>query len=359
MNKPVVAIVHLGRAGGMGGLRRVQSLLGVFTEAGAEVHEVALRRDHRPRPQDVLDLPVADLVRGAAVPEALAWSSRSARASLDRIRPDVVICETARAYHPRLAAGSWRLVVDYVDRLSVSYRYRAQIVSSRAHQALFTCLGWASRRFESRPLPAGTETLAAGWADAAALGATWVPITFEPLQLPELPITHDVLFYGNLSYPPNVAAVERLGRLWPSFQGRRPGLRLLLAGARPVPLVHSLAERMGWSVKADFDDLLEVLGSVRLAVVPLQHATGIQTKLLEAAAAGVAQVVDPVANAGMKPGFPVAVAGDDETFVTEVIRLLDDDESRRRLGAASKAAIIQDYSTAAWAPWARTLLTGL
>src|SRR5688572_17552676 len=181
MSRPVVAIVHLGRAGGMGGLRRVQSLLSVFTEAGAEVHEVALRRDHRPRPQDVLDVPVAALVRGGVVPEALAWSSRSVRASLDRIGPDIVICETARAYHPRLAAGPWRLVVDYVDRLSVSYRYRAQIVSSRANRALFTCLGWASRRFEGHPLPPGTETLAAGWADAVALGATWVPITFEPL----------------------------------------------------------------------------------------------------------------------------------------------------------------------------------
>jgi glycosyltransferase involved in cell wall biosynthesis len=168
--------------------------------------------------------------------------------------------------------------------------------------------------------------------------------------------THDVVFFGNLSYPPNVAAVERLASMWPEVIRVRPTTTLLLAGARLLPAQADLAERLGWDVAADFDDLAELLAGTRLAVAPVDHASGIQNKVLEAAAAGLAQVITPQVAAGLDPDFPAVVAADDRQFVAEVVRLLDDDAGRRALGDAARQHLAAHYSAASLTPWAATII---
>src|SRR5206468_2852672 len=100
---------------------------------------------------------------------------------------------------------------------------------------MFQGLAATSRRFERRDPGAGVRTVAAGWDDARCLAAEWVPIVVEP---PAPSRAHgpdcDLLFFGNLAYPPNVAAVERLARLWPSVLRQRPGTTARIAGANPT-----------------------------------------------------------------------------------------------------------------------------
>jgi glycosyltransferase involved in cell wall biosynthesis len=355
MSPPVVAIVHLGRTAGMGAGQQVRSLTSIFEGAGARVAEIALRRDHPVRPLDLLHAPWGAIARGAAMPECLSWSHPSALAAVRALDPAVVICETARAYSPDMVSGRWHLVIDFVDRLSVSYRDRARIVGSPMRAAMFRALAVTADRFERHRLPPGVSSIAVGWTDAEALHADWVPITFE-LMTPANRATHDVLFFGNLSYPPNVEAVERLAHVWPEVVARRPGTTLLIAGARAVPRVRDTANRRGWTLIDGFDDLGELLASARLGVVPLVHASGIQCKVLEAAAAGLAQVVSPSAAAGLKPGFPLQLAADDAALVEEIVRLLDDDDARRRLGQASRHHFAERYTAPAWVDWARSVL---
>jgi hypothetical protein len=264
---------------------------------------------------------------------------------------------TARAYHPDLLRGPWRVVLDYVDCLSDSYRDRATIVGRTPKAIAFATLAASARRFERRTLPGNVTAIAAGWSDAKALGAEWIPIT-ESLAGPIADTTpqHDVLFLGKLSYPPNVEAIERLARLWPALVRRRPGTTALLAGASPSPGIVALAARLGWALEPDFVDLDAVLASVRLGAIPLVHASGIQTKILAAAARGLAQVVDPVAEAGFAPGFPLRIARDDGEFVEAIAGLLDDDDGRRALGAQARTHVSTIYNAARWAPWARRTL---
>jgi len=237
---PRVVIVHLGRAHGMGTWKRIEGLRAIFEGVGAEVQEILLRADHRPGVRDLLHPGLVDLARGRSVPEAWAWSSTSVHARLVELRPDVVLCCTSRAYHPRLGDGDWTVVLDFIDRLSVSYRDRAGIRDIGARRLLFRALARPHARFEAARRAPDTVAIAAGWSDARELRATWVPITVEvPRATDRSPVEpeHDLLFFGNLSYPPNVEAVARLDRLWPAISAARPGTTLLIAGARPVEVV--------------------------------------------------------------------------------------------------------------------------
>ena len=352
-------MVHLGRAASMGGLLRVAGLSDVFRAAGAEVHELALRTDVPATSTSALRSRPGALLSGCAVPESLAWSLPGALAALTQIEPDLVVCSTARSFHPAFAER-WPVVVDFVDRLSDNYRDRAG-VSSGLHAAGFRFLSATTARFEERSRDLPVDRLAAGWADADALDAEWVPITLgwptpTAADRPAPDPVFDALFLGNLSYAPNVEAVERLGRIWPLVRRVRPDAHLLVAGARPGDAIRQLAADQGWELWADFDRLDDVLSAARIAVAPLVHASGIQTKVLEAAAHGLAQVVSPVAAGGLDPEFPVEVADSDEAFAAAILSLVADDAGRRALAIRASDHIEAAYRPERWVDWARSVL---
>lgn len=297
------------------------------------------------------------LLRGHAVPETQAWGLSRALSRIDSIRPDVVICVTARAYHPRFAGADRVTVLDFVDSLARSYHGRALISRSLPRRAVFHTLSAAHRRFESSTVPDGVRRVAAGWSDARHLDADWVPI-LAPRSAPARAGRPDVdlVFFGNLSYLPNVEAVRRLARIWPALQREAAGTSAVIAGARPTTEVRDLARRCSWELVADFPDLAAVAGRAKLACFPLAHTAGIQIKVLEAAALGLAQVVCSPALAGLEPGFPATVADDDRAMVVRIVELLRDDERRHAQADAARRCAQNVYGVERWRPWISSLL---
>jgi glycosyltransferase involved in cell wall biosynthesis len=202
--------------------------------------------------------------------------------------------------------------------------------------------------------------VAAGWADAAALGALWMPIVVDPPDPRPEPCVDgavDVCFVGTLSYPPNVEAVGILAAAWPSVLAARPGTRALIAGATPIDAVRAIALANGWELVPNFDDAAAIYRRARVAVSPLRTATGIQIKVLDAAAHGVAQVTSRAALDGLAPGFPAAVAESAESLAVELVSLLGDPERRRQLASAAADEIAHSYTAGIWVKTIELLLS--
>jgi glycosyltransferase involved in cell wall biosynthesis len=350
------AVVYLGRDTAMGEGRRVDSLLRIFDAAAIPTEAVPLLPQSRATwPDSARQL--LSVLRGEAVPETLAWSLAQAKRRLATIDPDIVVFVTARTFHPALLGGRARPVLDFVDRLSVSYADRAGIAPALRLRLAYRALAVSARRFERRePGRARVATIAAGWSDASALGATWVPnvVVAPPAHPPTAP-DRDVLFVGTLDFPPNITAIERLARVWPAVLADRPATTLVLAGARPTPAVRRIAGTHRWDVMADFADPTAVFARARVAVAPLQHASGIQNKVLDAAAHGVAQVISAAAAAGLGPDFPAVIAASDAELVLAITELLDDADRRRSLGEQARDHVLAEFAPARWASWARSL----
>lgn len=352
-----VAVVKLGRAAAMGEATRVAAWRRIFSEAGAEVHEVALlptdgvlRPSVRPA-----DLPL--LVAGRIVPETAAWSFGGTRAALAAIDPAVVVFVTARAFRPGLAPPQARIVLDFVDELSTSYRDRARIDGGLLRPLGFRLLGRLHRRFEQRQHD-DVVRVAAGYGDAQRLGAEWVPVLAPVLDDgPPRPALADAIFIGNLSYGPNVGAIRWLDRLWPRVVTRRPGTSLLLAGRSPERDVVEMVARHGWRLLENFDRLEDLRGIARVAVAPLAMTAGIQNKVLDAAALRLPQLVTPAALRGFAPGFPADVADSEDEFVTALVALLDDPERGAAMAEAAAAHLRSHYDAPAWAGWATKVLS--
>jgi len=354
-----VVIVHLGRAKAKGEVRRVESWVQVLEAAGATVELLPELPEHRAAKVEILANAISFDWLGRTVPEALSWSWRSVAERLDVLNPDAIVFVSVRAFHPRLTRGGIPTVLDFVDQLSVSYRDRARISNNWIHKAGLWSLARFARRAErvSRP---GVVRISDGVGDAEALDAEWFPIVIDRYGLSsdaaelaapsDIPGGVDVLFFGTLSYPPNVEAVKRLAGLWPQIAAARPQASAIIAGSSPTPAIRALVERVdGWELMENFADMNSLLAQARVAVVPLRRASGMQIKVLDAACRGVAQVVDPIVLRGFDTAFPVAQAATDEAFVTQVLRLLSDDRARHAEGAAAQAYVIENYSPQKWA----------
>ena len=289
---------------------------------------------------------------GAVALESLVWSGPALRRRLDELAPDGVVVLSLRAFDPAAVPRGVPVVLDYVDRLSESYRQRTVIDRRRLRQAGWRVLARAMERAEAAARTTAVATVAAGYGDAALLGATWFPNTLPTRRVgEELPRPAegdhrwDALFTGTLDYGPNVAAVRALATsVWPVVERRRPGSTLCVAGRRPTAEVRDLVRAMGAELVADFDELGHLTARATLAIAPLPFATGIQNKVLEAAAAGRPQVISAAAASGFAPGFPARIAGVGVPFADQVVGLLDDPAAALELGRRGRDEVLRRYT---------------
>lgn len=147
---------------------------------------------------------------------------------------------------------------------------------------------------------------------------------------------YDLVFTGNMSYPPNVNAVEYLAHeIMPIVWKTLPETKLYIAGANPDPKVKKAASARiivsGW-----LDDIRDAYAESRIFIAPMRIGTGLQNKLLEAMSMRLPAITSPLANAslGAKPDEEILVGSNAEEMAHHIITLLTDQEKAERLAQA-------------------------
>ena len=156
-----------------------------------------------------------------------------------------------------------------------------------------------------------------------------------------------VVLSGNLGYFVNRDAVLwTLRELWPALREARPGVELLVAGARPDAGLRRAVARAGAQLLADPTSLAEVLSRTAVSLAPMRCGSGTPVKILEAWAAGVPVVASPYAAAGTLAvaGRELLVAERREQWLASILRLLDDRDSAARLVASGRALLEREHS---------------
>ena len=147
---------------------------------------------------------------------------------------------------------------------------------------------------------------------------------------------YDLVFTGNMSYPPNVNAVDYLANnILPIVWKTLPEVKLYIAGATPDPKVKKAAsERIivsGW-----LDDIRDAYAQSRAFIAPMRIGTGLQNKLLEAMSMRLPAITSPLANAslGAKTNEEILVGSNAEEMAQHIITLLTEKDKAERLAQA-------------------------
>lgn len=162
-------------------------------------------------------------------------------------------------------------------------------------------------------------------------------------QLPSSPV---VGMLGSMSYAPNVRSVNWFGtRVWPRVRAMLPDARWLIVGRQPTRSVRRWARRPGVVVTGFVDDVLPQLAAMRVFACSPREQIGVQTKLIEALAAGRPAVVTPQAAAGIDydDPAPFAIAGSPAEFADAVVRLMRDDAQAWVLSRRARAVACDNY----------------
>ena len=169
------------------------------------------------------------------------------------------------------------------------------------------------RRSEGAAVRSVDATVALTARDAATLtelsgspAVSAIPAPFEgtlPAGERELSGQPAVLLLGSAGWAPNDAQARYFaGEVWPEVLSRRPGARLHVFGGMTgggAPGIES------WPAP---DDSRDAFPPRAILAVPLEVASGVRMKILEAWARGIAVVGSPAAVAGLEPGSQRAVA---------------------------------------------------
>lgn len=109
-------------------------------------------------------------------------------------------------------------------------------------------------------------------------------VDFEKYKFQGEPKEFDLIFSGNMSYPPNIDAAEFIVKhIFPVLQKDFPNLKLVICGAAPSPRVLALASSnitvTGW-----VDSMATYYAKSKIFIAPMRMGTGLQNKLIEAMA---------------------------------------------------------------------------
>jgi len=136
----------------------------------------------------------------------------------------------------------------------------------------------------------------------------------------------DLVFTGNMSYPPNVDSACFLAeQIMPLVWQSMPQTTLMISGVNPAPRVKKLASDKiivtGW-----VEDIRNSYAQAKLFIAPMQMGTGLQNKLLEAMAMGIPCITSPLANnaLGAEPDQEILIGKTPEEFKQLISNLLND-----------------------------------
>ena len=167
---------------------------------------------------------------------------------------------------------------------------------------------------------------------------------FSPVEA--VPVKGEMVFEGNMSFPPNVDAAGYFVReILPLVQAQVPGAHFTIIGKDPVAEVQGLASP-SVSVTGFVEDVRPHLGRGQVFVCPMRRGAGIKNKLLQAWAMGLPVVSTPEGVGGLaaRDGINVLLGASPQAFAEAVVALLTEDSRRATLGAAGRQTVLEEYT---------------
>lgn len=159
-------------------------------------------------------------------------------------------------------------------------------------------------------------------------------VDFEKFQgSKEIEKKYELVFTGNMSYPPNIKAAQYLAlQIMPLIHAKLPHAKLVIAGADPHSSVKNLASShvtvTGW-----MDHITDAYNQAHVFIAPMQIGTGMQNKILEAMAMKVPCITSELAAEaiGAKHNHHILIANNTQEFADFAIDLISDSHQRNEI----------------------------
>jgi len=172
-------------------------------------------------------------------------------------------------------------------------------------------------------------------------------VDFEKYKVDNNPKEYDLIFSGNMSYPPNIDAADFIARqIFPQLRKEFPELKLVICGASPTPKVLALAGN-GITVTGWVESMATYYGKSKIFIAPMRMGTGLQNKLIEAMAMKLPCVTSTLAGkplVGVQNGQDIVICETVSGYVEAVKMLLTNPELYQVIAENGHQFVKENYN---------------
>lgn len=155
------------------------------------------------------------------------------------------------------------------------------------------------------------------------------------------------IFTGVMDYKPNIDAVLWfVDNCWAEIHRKHPNAEFIIGGMNPVAEIKCLDSRDGIIVTGFVEDMLPFFHKADIFVAPFRIARGVQNKVLQAFACGLAVVSTPMGAEGIQceNETDILLASRPNEFIDQIDRLVTESGLKQRLVKNALSLIEEHYS---------------
>ena len=269
---------------------------------------------------------------------------------IKRVEPDHIYCQLVRTSEYVKHEHNIRKTIDYMDALSTGMM-RMSADSGFIMKRIYKLESKRLARYENLVFDYFDNHTIISEQDRDLIfhpeqkRISVIPngVNFESLSPVEIEKRYDLVFHGNMNYPPNVASALYIGHeIMPKLDSK---VTLLISGTKPHADVKALeSDRV--TVSGWVDDIRKAYCASHIFVAPMLINTGLQNKILEAMSLGIPCITTTMANnaIGADPGVEIILADSPEAFAESIQRLLSDENLRHDLSIKAQAFVRKTYN---------------
>lgn len=269
---------------------------------------------------------------------------------LAEIKPDHIYCQLIRASEYVKHYHDCPKTIDYMDafskgveRRSVNAKGIKKYIFESEYKRLMNYENAIFEYFEHHTIISKQDKqyIFHKNREAIAIVPNGVDESFLEINDSE-PKTTDLVFIGNMSYPPNITAAQFIvNEILPLIDIQ---LKVKIAGSNPSKEVSKLASSQV-EITGYVDDIKIAYRSAQIFVAPMFLGTGLQNKLLESMALGVPCITTSMANnaLGATPEKEILIADSAEEFAYQIKRLREKPDLYQEILENGRSFIVENY----------------
>lgn len=282
-----------------------------------------------------------------------AGSQRHIRKLIGRINPEKVYCHLIRMSEYVPTSGEYTKVLDYMDAFSKGMERRAahskfpiRQLCQVENKRLLAYESHIFDKFDERVIISSQDRDLIPHPQRNTINVIPNGVCLEDYFPLDRKKSFDLVFVGNMGYPPNIVAAEYVAtQVIPLILKKRPHTRFLIAGIGAPARLHKLANQH-IQVIEHFPHIREAYGMSRVLIAPMLINIGLQNKLLQAMAMRVPCITSPLANRALQApeGSCIRVCTTPEAYASTAMELLDHPAKAQEMADRAYAFVKNGFS---------------
>lgn len=272
----------------------------------------------------------------------------------DEIKPDYIHCHLIRTTEYVKDISKTPKSLDFMDAFAKGMEKRQMIEPNFFKRILFTyeknqLYGYEAKVFrfiDKFCIISNQDKKSIQSSRANEINVIPNGVDFESFYPKTQEKTYDILFMGNLGYPPNIAAIQFLSNeIIPLVKKYKPNIKLLIAGINAPKYIKKLKSE-NIDIIEKFENISDSIAISKIMLAPMKISIGLQNKILQAMAMKTPCIVSTLSNNAINAPNNKAIieANTAVDFSKEIMELLNNEKKAVEIGQEGYKFVKEHYS---------------